>query len=108
MSKDLKTQFHEAVRQLCDRVRTECERPSPGLERMIDRPGGAYVAAKRLLRDRRSKEQTLKWVWKNRRPDFTVEFVIIDGNWSNLFDPDEIAEALKRYNEYVEALYPKP
>jgi hypothetical protein len=107
MSEDLKAQFHEAVRQLCDRVRTECGRPSSGLERMIGEPCGAYLAAKRLLRDPRSKKKTLEWVWKNRRPDLTVEFVIIDGCWGNLFDPVEISEAQKRYNEYVEALYPQ-
>lgn len=104
MSEDLKAKFHEVVRQLCDRVRAECGTPSLGLERMVSKAGGAHSAAKRLLGSPRSKIQTVEWVRKYRRPDLTVEFVIIDGCWGDLFDPDDIAEARKRYNEYVEAL----
>jgi hypothetical protein len=103
MSQDYRALFEEAIRQLCDRVQSECDYPSHGLRRKIAESGGAVSAAKTLLQDRSSRVKTVEWVWKHKRPDLTVDSIIIERDWGGLFAPDEIAKAQSRYEEYVQA-----
>jgi len=93
-SRKTEMEFHKEMVRLYHRHVDELRRRPNYFLREIQTYGG-LTAAKRLLA-RSGSTKGLEAAAKRRRPDLTVEYVIVEGGYQHLFDSFEIWTAKQR------------
>jgi hypothetical protein len=93
-----KEAFNTALFDLYQRTKDETwYNPTIFFRMLCDR--GGLQTAKDLLATPKPSEGYTK-LWELGRLDLTVEALVINPRWQNLFTPDELATARKRLNQY--------
>lgn len=94
MDRKTEMEFHREMVKLYHRHVDELgRRPSRFIQGVMREGGLAY--AKRLL-NKSGLSVGFETAAKRRRPDLTVEYVIIEGGYEHLFGPFEIMTAKRR------------
>ena len=97
MGGDLETRFHHKMREIYDRAVKECNyRPSYFLQ-MVTEHGG-FETARRLLLARKVSDG-FTTLWEKGRLDLSVEAVVLQEPWSELFTEEELAMAEGRLKQ---------
>lgn len=90
----LERQFHQKMLEIYKRASKECGyRPTRFLQMLSERHG--LETAKSLLRTSQPSEG-LSILWEHGRLDLSVEALVCEPSWRELFTRDEIAEAARR------------
>ncbi len=101
MRSDLETRFHHKMRGLYDRSVKECNyRPTYFLQMVVEH--GGFETARRLLHARKVSDG-FTTLWENGRLDLSVEAVVLQEPWSDLFTDEELAIAEKRLRDLGQA-----
>ncbi|WP_347258785.1 hypothetical protein [Methylocaldum sp.] len=89
--------FHRALIHLCERAQRDYGHRPTRLLQMIDRHG-AVKAAERLVADARSSDYLTR-MWEHRALENTVEALILNPDWGQLFSPETRASALRKLEQ---------
>ncbi len=102
MGSDLETQFHQRMLEIYERAMKECSYRPTYFLRMVQDHGGFETARKLLNASRVSEGFTT--LWEKGRLDLSVEAVVLQAPWRDLFTSEELAIAEKRLRdlEYLE------
>ena len=93
---DLKHQFHKALLDTCQRTKRETTYNPTGFFQMLTRQNGVIVA-KSILR---GKDQSgLSRLWEEGRLDLSMEALILDAHYKDLFTDEEREIARQRLIE---------
>jgi hypothetical protein len=95
---DLEKQFHAAMLSIYTRAKAEAGYNATRFLGMVSEQGG-YEAARALLHAATVSEGYTA-LWERQRLDLTVEALVLDPQWRDLFSPAEMAIARKRLSEY--------
>ena len=88
---NLEEQFHKRMLSLCQEAARVVNFPTI-LSRRIQKHGGVE-AARRTVQD---MTPTFEKLWEAKRLDLTVEAVVLDPQWAELFAPEDLAIARQR------------
>ena len=92
-------EFDKAMMDIYVTAKNEANYPATIFHRMLSEQRG-LATAKRLINDRKVSDGYTA-LWERDRLDLTVEAVVFDNpKWHTLFEPEEIAKAQKRLQEY--------
>lgn len=97
MNDELERQFNNAMLEIYEKAKKECNYHATRFFQMFDEYGGLETA-KMLLRDPEIQEGFTN-LYELKRLDLTVEAIVIDPKWKELFDPEEIEIARRRLEE---------
>jgi hypothetical protein len=89
--------FHEAMLEIYERARTECNYNANRFLKMVGDRGG-LEAAKYLLHAP-GLSDGFTALWKCKRLDLTVEAHVIKPEWHSLFTEEELGIARRRLRE---------
>ena len=98
MPADRTTAFHRAMLAIYTRARSECGYNAVRFLQMLAQHGGLETA--RLLLHARGVSGGYVALWERRRLDLTVEALVLQPEWQELFSDDERAIARARLAEY--------
>ncbi len=90
--------FKAAMLNIYKRADAECSYRPTYLLQMIDTDGGVG-AAKRLLKANHLSAGFSR-LWELGRLDLTVEALVLDRNWADLFSADEKEVARRRLSQF--------
>ena len=94
----LKSKFTEAMIEIYDRAKEECNYNATRFLQMVNEMGG-YEAAKKLINSKEISEGFIE-LWKNKRLDLTMEAMICENpKWHKLFSREELKIAKKRLED---------
>lgn len=96
---DLKHKFNAEMFHIYEKAKTECKYNATRFLKMLNEHGGIQTA-KTLIH---SKNITLglSKLWELKRLDLTVEALIVENDWGDIFSKEEIEiakEQLERFN----------
>lgn len=94
--KDVKAQFHQEMLRIYKEAAGFGYRPTYFL-RMVNEQGG-LVAARKLLRDGTVSYGFVQ-LWRKGRLDISVEAVVLDPRWRDLFTSNELDVARRRLED---------
>jgi hypothetical protein len=97
MSKGLERRFHEAMVALYKRAKAECGYNATRFLQMVNEHGVLKAAQSLLHAPGLSEGFTA--LWQKGRLDLTVEKLILDRHWQDLFSDEEREVARKRLSE---------
>ncbi len=97
MSGDLESKFHEEMLSIYRKARDECHYNATRFLQMVNEQGGLRAAKTLLHADGYSEGLTA--LWERGRLDITMEAIVIQQQWSQLFTEDELATAWRRLQE---------
>ena len=92
----VKAQFHQEMLNIYKEAAAFGYRPTYFL-RMVNEQGG-LVAARQLLTDGTVSDGFVR-LWQEGRLDLSVEAVVLDPQWRDLFTSDELAVAQRRLDD---------
>ena len=98
MPAKLKEQFHEAMLNVHRRAKTECGYDAKAFLSMVNEHGGLATARYLLHTTKVSDGYTA--LWQRDCLDHTVERLILQPEWQDLFTDEEHRIAVKRLREY--------
>ena len=93
---DVKASFHQEMLRIYKEAATFGYRPAYFL-RMVNELGG-LAAAQQLLRDGTVSDGFVR-LWSESRLDISVEAVVLDPRWRDLFTPNELDVARRRLED---------
>lgn len=93
--KKLSDNFHEAMLDLYRRALGECKYDGKIFYVMLKKYRGEETA-KRLLRRNAGSYGFEKLFYDKKRPDLTVEYLVLQPPWSDLFLPEQLNVARER------------
>ena len=93
--KKILNDFHEAMLEIYKRALVECHYDGTIFFKMITESGGFHTA-RQLLRRNVGSYDFEKLAWEKKRPDLTVEHLVLQPQWSGLFEPKELQVAKER------------
>ncbi len=97
MGGDLETRFHQRMLEIYERATKECSyRPTYFLRMVQDR--GGFETARKLLNASRVSEG-FTTLWEKGLLDLSVEAVVLQAPWRDLFTSEELAIAEKRLRD---------
>jgi hypothetical protein len=95
---DLETQFHEAMLEIYRRAKSEAGYSANIFLRMVVERGGLKTAKYLLHAPMVSDGYTA--LYERKRLDLTVEAVMLDAKWQDLFTDQERQIAIDRLRQY--------
>lgn len=98
MPTELENRFHATMLDVYRRAKTEAGYNASRFLSMVTEQGG-YEAARSLLHAQNVSEGYTA-LWERKRLDLTVEAVILNSEWRDLFSEDERDIARRRLAEY--------
>lgn len=98
MSNQLETQFDNAMMDVYQRALKECDYNAKRYLQMLHEHRGLQTA-RSLLHNARVSEGYIA-LWERKRLDLTVESLILQPEWIDLFSNEERDIARKRLTEY--------
>lgn len=98
MSNDLEREFDAAMMNIYVRALREADYPAHRYHQMLCEHGGLETA-KRLVNATNVSEGYTA-LWERKRLDLTVEALIQDKKWRELFSDEELKKAQKRLEDY--------
>ncbi len=98
MASTLEAEFHEAMLDVYRRAKSEAGYPANRFLGMVAEHGGLYTA--RYLLSQPAVSDGYAALWERRRLDLTVESVILQPKWRQLFTAAERNTAIARLREY--------
>ena len=98
MSNDLERQFEAAMMSIYVRALKEADYPAHRYHQMLCDHGGLETAKRLINASNVSEGYTA--LWERKRLDLTVEALIQDKRWGELFTEGELKKALKRLEDY--------
>ena len=96
--KNLADEFHEAMMNIYHSAKEECKHVSGYFLRMISEHGSVETAH-RLLRGREPQSGFTK-MWKCGRLDLTVECLVLNSRFQELFEYHELETARRRLRKH--------
>ena len=96
MSK-LETDFHEAMMNIYRRAKSECSYNATYFLRMLQENRG--IATARILLAREKHQDGFTKLWELGRLDLTVECLVLDRKFCELFNNQELETAQRRLRE---------
>ena len=102
MEGDLEIQFHQRMLEIYECATKECDYRPTYFLRMVQENGGLEAARKLLHAPQVSDGFTT--LWEKGRLDLSVEAVVLQAPWGDLFTSEELAIAEKRLRDLE---YPK-
>ncbi|HUU87963.1 MAG TPA: hypothetical protein VMX17_09430 [Candidatus Glassbacteria bacterium] len=94
MNDDLERRFHRAMLKIYTKAKKECNYHATRFFQLLDEYRGLETA-RMLLRNPQIQEG-LANLYELGRLDLTVEALVIDPDWKELFEPEEIEIARTR------------
>ena len=94
---DLELEFHRRMHRVYEQARSECGYIATRFLQMIADRGGVQ-AAKDLLRTEGYSEGLTR-LWEEGRLDISMEAAVLEDQWCDLFNEDELATAARRLEE---------
>src|SRR5437867_1583410 len=91
--------FHKAMLAIYTRAKSECNYNATRFLNMVSESGGLKAAQNLLHANAVSVGFTA--LWERHRLDLTVEAVVLDPTWKELFTADELAIAKKRLKDWI-------
>ena len=91
-------QFHSAMFGIYQRAKAEVGYNATRFLQMLDEHGGLETA--RILLHAPGVSEGYTALWERKRLDLTVEALVIEPEWRDLFTADELAVARKRLLQY--------
>ncbi|TAE80721.1 MAG: hypothetical protein EAZ74_03085 [Alphaproteobacteria bacterium] len=98
MQKKLEIAFHKAMLNIYQQAHTDCGYRAERFRQMVTRHGG-LGAAQQLLRSAKYSEG-FTTLWEAGRLDISMENLVLQEQWCNLFTQEELAVAKKRLLEH--------
>ena len=98
MASALETDFHEAMLDVYRRAKSEAGYPANRFLGMVSEHGGLYTA--HYLLNQPTVSDGYAALWELHRLDLTVEAVVLQPKWRELFTPAERNIAITRLREY--------
>ena len=93
----LERRFHEALLSLYKRAKAECGDNATRFLQMVNERGGLQTAHFLLHASSLSEGSTI--LWQKGRLDLTLEKLVLDRQWQELFSDEERGIARKRLSE---------
>lgn len=90
--------FHDAMLAIYQRAKSEAGYNATRFLRMVSENGGLETARQLLHASNVSDGYTA--LWQRKRLDLTVEALVLETAWRNLFTADERQIAVTRLREY--------
>jgi hypothetical protein len=98
MASKLEKDFHREMLEIYRRAKAEAHYPANRFLQMVTEHGGLETA--RILLHAASVSEGYTALWERERLDLTVEAVILDPKWKELFSDEERKIARDRLLEY--------
>ena len=97
MPNDIEARFHQEVLSVYTKAKDECHYNATRFLQMVSDQGGLQVAKSLLHAEGYSEGLTA--LWELGRLDITMEAVVIQQPWCELFTDEELATARTRLQE---------
>ena len=94
----IQQEFHSAMFDVYRRAKQECGYNATRYLQMLDEHGGEETA--HLLLGAKGVSEGYVALWECGRLDLTVEAVVLDPRWRDLFTEAELETARRRLREY--------
>jgi hypothetical protein len=94
----LESEFHGRMVEIWRRARTEANYNATGYIQMVSDVGGLEAARRLVARDTPSDGFTT--LWEKHRLDLTVEALVLEGQFDELFDDELRDTARRRLSDY--------
>ena len=98
MESKLEREFHTAMMEVYTRAVREAKYNATRFRSMVAEHGGVETARYLLRAPTVSEGYTA--LWERKRLDLTVEFLILDTRWDDLFSDDDRRIAVRRLRDY--------
>jgi len=98
MPRPLETRFHSAMLNIYHRAKRECSYNATRFLGMIAEHGGLETA--RILLHAKTVSDGYTALWERGRLNLTVEALVLQPEWSELFTDEERDTARKRLRDY--------
>lgn len=98
MSNDLEREFDAAMMNIYVRALREADYPAHRYHQMLCEHGGLETAKRLVNAPNVSEGYTA--LWERKRLDLTVEALIQEKKWRELFSEEELKKAQKRLKDY--------
>ena len=93
----LESKFHARMRQIHDQAWTECNYKATRFIQMVESEGGLTTAKKLLAANKYSEGLTR--LWEEKRLDISMEAAVLEAQWRELFNDEELETARRRLEE---------
>jgi len=97
MPNDIVDRFHQEMLSIYSRAKDECDYNATRFLRMVSEQGGLQAA--RSLLHAEGYSEGLTALWERGRLDITMEALILQEPWSQLFSEDEVTVARRRLKD---------
>jgi len=98
MNKDLYLEFNKKMNEISDNAEKMIGKRFTKLDQMLKKDSGVNVAIKLIS----SSDQTTGFLdlYKAKRLDLSIEFLVINKRYNSLFEADIILQAQSRLNDW--------